>query len=136
MRRNLLIAIIICFLPTFSFANCNNAVTTNDRAYCKNLEFEAADAELNAAYSKLNNLAKKYFTIYNPNTKQDDNGVGYALVKSQRAWIKYRDDNCSYYYATYYPGTEASIVSEQCKIRMTIERTKELEKELQFWSTR
>jgi uncharacterized protein YecT (DUF1311 family) len=136
MRKKLSAAIMLCLFPTFSFANCNDAVTTNERAYCNKLDFEAADTKLNTMYSQLNNLAKSYFATYNPNSKQMDNGVSETLLISQRAWIKYRDENCKYYYATYYPGTEANIILEQCKTRMTIERTKELEKEFQFWSTR
>ena len=69
-------------------------------------EFNDADAALNTVYQTL--LA----SIDNPQQRT-------GLIQSQRAWIKYRDDNVAFF-ATHYPNSKGGLF---LNIRLTQDRT-------------
>jgi len=86
--------------------------TTADMLQCDGEELDRQDARLNDAYkklmSKLSHDRKK------------------ALLKAQRAWIKFREANCDYWYDPH-GGTAARSNASGCLLTMTAARTKELE---------
>ena len=68
-------------IPLTVSADCINPTTPYDQTYCTAKLFIESDAELNSVYDQLKKLVNK-------NTKSD-------LKNIQRAWIAYRDQECS-----------------------------------------
>jgi len=78
---------------------------------CISAETARQDARLNASYKKLmaKLLAKRKKT----------------LLEAQRAWIKFRDLNCEFYYDPD-GGTAARLAGNDCILQATADRAKEL----------
>jgi uncharacterized protein YecT (DUF1311 family) len=57
-------------------------------------------------------------------------GFGYAaaLLESQRAWLKFRDTECTIEGGEYAGGTMQGMVITQCRTRLTDGRTQQLHK--------
>jgi uncharacterized protein YecT (DUF1311 family) len=70
--------------------DCANATSTVEMNYCGEQDYNAADAELNAAYKQaLAKIAKSD----NPKP-YDPRSWETALRASQRAWVAFRDAEC------------------------------------------
>ena len=133
----LILAVIIFTVSSLCYANeqvdpCENPRNRLEFAACDKYKYDQEDQRLNDVYSKLMQFSKGYFNIGN----QTGENVANKLKEAQRAWIQYRDANCKYEYNTYYPGSQASNISLQCKLRMTKARADELQKKYDFWSSR
>jgi uncharacterized protein YecT (DUF1311 family) len=87
--------------------------STAETGQCLGIVFKKVDAELNEVYQK---ALKRW-------NKADDVK---RLRKAQRAWISYRDENCTAEYGTYEGGTMASNMFGFCKIRLTRQRIREI----------
>ena len=74
--------------------------------------YRKAEKELNLVYNKLKNTLDKIDSI--------------ALVKSQKAWIQYRNADCSFLSQGGHGGVIANKMMLACKINMISERTKQL----------
>ncbi len=101
-------------LYTGRYGNCmdqSGGVTVN-MLNCIGEELASQDARLNGAYKKLRSQLT-------PTRKQ-------ALLTAQRLWIQYRDANCNFY-ADPEGGTLANLLANECVLRETAERAKELE---------
>lgn len=100
------------------YKNCmdRSGGVTSDMLNCIAAETNIQDKLLNeaykAAYSKLNTTRAKQFK------------------EAQRAWIKYRDANCSFY-ADPDGGTMATVISNDCVMSSTASRAKELKQLLE-----
>jgi uncharacterized protein YecT (DUF1311 family) len=103
---------------------------------------ECLSKELKKADIKLNNIYKKLLSQQKENDQQSNKAAQggafantanseHALIEAQKAWIKYRDANCDFYYSVPYPGTGAGLEYGECMVRMTKERTKELERQIE-----
>jgi uncharacterized protein YecT (DUF1311 family) len=86
--------------------------TTADMLQCEGEELDRQDARLNDAYKKLTSKLS-------PDREK-------ALLKAQRAWIKFREANCDYWYDPH-GGTAARMNASGCLLTMTATRAKELE---------
>jgi uncharacterized protein YecT (DUF1311 family) len=100
--------------------DCNNAMTQSAMNICADQDYRAADAKLNAAYSRL--IAA-----------QDDAGFKAKLRTAQRAWISFRDTECTYETADNEGGSIHPLVYAVCLTRLTKERTKALEAQRACW---
>lgn len=49
-----------------------------------------------------------------------------ALRAAERAWISFRDAECSFRYATEGGGQDASLIASQCQTELTSERVRQL----------
>ncbi|HEY4582368.1 MAG TPA: lysozyme inhibitor LprI family protein [Lysobacter sp.] len=78
---------------------------------CITTEYRRVDARLNAAYR---------IALRQRPDRRD------ALVRAERAWLAYRTANCDYYLDPD-GGTLARVEANGCVLRMTAERTAELE---------
>ena len=78
---------------------------------CITEEYRRFDARLNAAYR---------IALRQRPDRRD------ALVRAERAWLNYRTANCDYYLDPD-GGTLARVAANDCVLRMTAERTLELE---------
>ena len=105
MKQVITITLLTLLLPSVSFAQ-----TGETQLYS---EFNKADKELNLVYIKLKN-----------NLGQIDRT---ALIEAQRAWITFRDSNCSFISQE---KSEGGVISNKmniaCKTQTTLERIKEL----------
>jgi len=86
---------------------------TGDMIACNGEELDRQDARLNNAYKKL--MSSKL----SRDRKK-------ALLKAQRAWIKFREANCDYY-TDPHGGWGARWNVSECLLTMTATRAKDLE---------
>ncbi|TCT04667.1 lysozyme inhibitor LprI family protein [Aquabacter spiritensis] len=102
--------------PTISwyggeFETCNSKMATAAISDCVTALTEAWDKRLNTAYRAL-------MAAQNPAQKE-------RLRTAQRAWIQFRDANCTFYGSV--EGTIANIEFAECRRVLTAQRTIELE---------
>ena len=86
--------------------------TTFGMIECINAETQRQDVQLNKAYKAL--------TTELPPPRRAQ------LLEAQRAWIKYRDANCAFYYDPD-GGTLARVNANSCMLTATADRARELE---------
>lgn len=97
-------------------ANCSEKQTTYDVMDCQKVEIQKADKELNRVYGVL--------------LKQSDNISKKLLIKTQKAWISFRDAEVHYASDVYRDGTISGIIAGRTMLDMTQKRTKELREHL------
>ncbi len=85
---------------------------TQGMVECMVAETKRHDARLNKAYKAL-------MGGLNPERQKQ-------LQEAQRAWLKFRDSNCAFYYDPD-GGTLARVQANDCVMNMTANRAKELE---------
>lgn len=121
---------VLCFLATFSFLNPSSAQTVNcttptsqaEMTICAGRDYEAADAELNAAYKK----ARAAMKSYDAELPADRRGNAKALLEAQQAWIPYRDAACEAEGFPFQGGTIRPMIIAECLARLTRQRTDDL----------
>lgn len=94
-----------CMLPTLSWSaqNCDNPVNNFDSLYCLTKVYLEADKELNSSYAKL---------VKRLNSQQKT-----VLKRGQLAWIRARNDQCSYH-----DNDNGFFVNMDCATDMTTDR--------------
>jgi len=100
--------------------------TTQGIVQCIQAETQAWDALLNTEYKALR------ADLGNRNTTVSGNqlDLNEQLLTAQRAWIAYRDAECSFAYARWQDGSIRSVVHANCLMVMTARRTIELRQTL------
>jgi len=115
MRRLLLPAWLV-LLATASAAwgqECDrNDDSQSMMTICAGVDYQAADAKLNAAYKDL--------------VGRNDEKANQLLQAAQRAWITFRDAECAYSAADSEGGSIHPMEISQCLTEVTNERTKQL----------
>ena len=122
-------ALLLVLLAAFPAAaqdwNCEDADNLPQQGmnYCAGLEFQKADAELNALWPQLVAQAEE-----NDALDVDDGRPGYreTLVSAQRAWIAFRDANCAYSGYQAKGGSLEPLLVAACLTHMTEQRIGEL----------
>jgi len=89
---------------------------------CAEKDFEAAGAELNAAWKDARKAAK----ATDAGLPGDLKGADKALLAAQRAWIGYRDAECELEGFEARGGSMEPLLVSGCKAQLTRTRTKEL----------
>jgi len=92
--------------------DCKNAVAQQDMNICSDRDYQKADAVLNAAYRK----AMAGLDAHNRD----------LLRTAQRAWIAFRDAQCTYESAPNEGGTIHPLIYSGCLTALTMARTKQL----------
>lgn len=114
-------------VPADSGWNCANPTAQQEMNYCSARAFEKADAVMNAQW-KITAAAMNEIDKPMGGRAYEDGQPGYfdALLKAQRAWISYRDAQCTSegFYAR--GGTLQPLLISTCKTRLTEERTRQL----------
>lgn len=105
--------------------DCGNPVTQADMNICAGRDFEAADAELNAAWKKVKAAMAETDRDLRE-TSPELVGAVDALLKGQRGWIDYRDGQCETYGFEARGGTMESMLVSGCMAELTRARSKEL----------
>ena len=78
---------------------------------CISAETKRQDVRLNESYNKLGSKLSA-------NRKK-------ALLEAQRAWIKFRDANCRFYYDPE-GGSSARVAADECVLNATADRVRDL----------
>lgn len=92
--------------------DCKNAMAQQDMNICADRDFQAADRALNAAYRKL--------------TAGLDAHEKELLVAAQRAWIAFRDKECTYYASQSEGGSIYPLLYSGCLRELTNARTRQI----------
>ncbi|EKP0226239.1 DUF1311 domain-containing protein [Salmonella enterica] len=118
--------LLISFIPFALLADdpCLNIQYSEAVFLCSKKTFEDSDAKLNETYrTLLSTIRKKY-------NSQPNSGAKFIekIKLSQRAWINFRDTNCTVFSFMIDEESQAYDTSMySCKNDMTLKRTKELE---------
>jgi len=84
---------------------------TSEMLDCISAEHERQDARLNDNYKRL-------MSKLSPKRKEE-------LLEAQRAWVKFRDANCRFYYDPQ-GGSAAHLAGTDCMLQATADRATEL----------
>ncbi|MFM2279526.1 MAG: hypothetical protein RLZZ444_1757 [Pseudomonadota bacterium] len=102
---------------------CKDAVTETEMIECAHNEFEIEDKKLNAQWAETKKAVSEWDAAIED---EESRGAIKALLKSQRAWIDYRDGHCDADGYSVYGGTMRPSVIELCLADLTRKRTAEL----------
>lgn len=106
--------------------DCEDPMTQLDMNICSRQEFKVADKALNEQWSKIAVHKKAN------NEAAQRNGVegGYfeILLKSQRAWISFKDRHCDAVADSYRGGSIRPLIYNKSRTKLTKQRTDQLQK--------
>lgn len=98
---------------TAARVDCKNAVAQNDMNFCADLAYRAADRQLNAVYRKLSSHL---------DAREKD-----LLTRAERAWVAFRDKECTYQSSENEGGSIYPLVYSGCLERLTKDRTQQID---------
>lgn len=104
-------------------ADCTKAVVQSELTACAGQEFDAADADLNAAYS----VAVEKMKAVDSALPEGERGALDALRSAQRAWISFRDAACDAEGYQFHGGSAEPMVVFGCRTLLTRDRIAGLE---------
>lgn len=123
MTRTLFAVLALAATPALAQTpDCANAITQRDLNICAEQDWQAADADLNRAYAQVMAEMK----ALDANLPPELQGAEAALRSAQRAWIPYRDANCTSAGFQMRGGSAEALVVYGCLRQMTLDRTEEL----------
>lgn len=117
--------VLACFtgLPALAQeVDCANAMAQQELNSCAYADWEAADADLNAAYQSAMALLKEWDALM-PTAEQ---GGAVALRDAQRAWVSFRDNACAAEGFAMRGGSAEPLLVYGCMRLLTEERTAHL----------
>jgi len=104
------ILLLLCPASQASAQNCGDKATQSELNACAQTSYKAADHQLNKAYGEI--VAR---------LKDDPDGKA-RLLKSQRAWIVWRDDECAFATAGSADGSIYPMLHAGCLEDLTTAR--------------
>lgn len=104
-------------------SNCKNPQTQAEINICSQLDYEVADKALNAQY-QVTRQKMKTWDADMPTAQFK--GAEDALVKAQRAWVAYRDAQCTSWGMQAAGGSMQPMLISSCQADLTRKRTDEL----------
>ncbi|MGE0500592.1 MAG: lysozyme inhibitor LprI family protein [Rhizobiaceae bacterium] len=126
LRAMIVSAVVACVWASGAMSqdevDCDDPITQSDMNQCAAIDYEEADAELNATWKEARAAAK----ALDEEQPEEWRGAVDALVEGQRGWIAYRDGACELYGFEARGGSMESMLVSGCKATMTRARTKEL----------
>lgn len=102
--------------------NCELAETQTQMTQCAQMEWKAADAALNRAYTGVIEEMRRI----DADLPKADRGAEAALRRSQRAWITVRDETCLARGYLLRGGSAEPMLVASCQAGMTLARTDEI----------
>jgi uncharacterized protein YecT (DUF1311 family) len=100
--------------PAYADQNCGDLTDQTAMNVCSQKAFEKSDGELNKLYKQIQTRLK------------DDADTTKLLVTAQRAWIAFRDGECSFSSSMVAQGTVYPFVQNSCLDGLTQNRIKDL----------
>jgi uncharacterized protein YecT (DUF1311 family) len=119
MIRALLVLACLTLPAAAQEIDCPNAMAQMELNQCAYEDWEAADAELNAAYQR----AKELLQDWDANLPEDEQSGAEALKQAQRAWITFRDKACEAEGYAMRGGSAEPLLVYGCMRLLTEERT-------------
>lgn len=110
----LLPLVTLLFAPLVHADQCDDATTQAQMNQCIDQRHKAADTELNAVYQQITQRLKS-----NPDAKK-------LLVSAQRAWLGFRDAECTFAASRTLGGSAYPMVVADCVTTQNIARTQAL----------
>lgn len=105
--------------------DCDNSDGQLENTECVAREFRSADAELNRQWPGWLDHARAADRDFSG--RREGPGYEQVLRDAQRAWIAFRDANCRYdAYSQARGGTLEPLIYENCRLRMTRDRIRQL----------
>lgn len=129
MRWSLILALGLCLglmmassVEAQEAGPCDDAQTTIEIGECVSKAYKAADAELNTVWKEvMGTFAKNdYMPAADLKTWKE------TLLASQRAWIKFKEEDCETVRYEWWGGSGASNAIVFCLLDHTTARTKDL----------
>ncbi len=116
------IAIATLFLTTNALAlDCSKAISTPDLNTCAKQDQKEVEAELNTVYKEV------IRSLSGPDTElEKPSEVKSALIKAQRAWVKFREADCNAVYLKHMSGTIRTVMYIGCMQSHAEQRIKAL----------
>lgn len=99
--------------------DCSQAMAQQDLNQCAYADWEAADAQLNAAYQEAMVLLQEW----DARLPANERGGAEMLRQAQRAWITFRDNACAAEGYAMKGGSAEPLLVYGCMRLLTIERT-------------
>ena len=124
MTSALMIAVALAATPTL---DCRSPQTQMEITVCSAEEFERADHKLNRVWRTVTLKLQRWDK--SPERKRDKLTALYpVMLASQRAWLRYREEQCSLegLYSAEGGSAQQSFVS-LCRARLTKQRNEELQ---------
>lgn len=122
MYRPLLILVGLSLPAVAQDIDCANAMAQADLNACAYQDWEAADADLNAAYQD----ARALLAQWDAGLPEAEAGAVDALRDAQRAWITFRDKACEAEGYAFKGGSAEPLLVYGCMRVLTEERTQHL----------
>lgn len=112
--------------------NCKDPQSQSEMTVCTYIDYEAADAAMNAKWKPLLAIMKDRDKDFE---RAGDSRPGYvaALLRGQRAWIKFRDAHCVSEGYSARGGSMEPMAINGCLEAVTRERTKQLHDLLEMY---
>lgn len=133
MRRILAALLIVLAGPVFAeeALDCENAMAQQEMNACAAMDFDEADAELNAVWKEAIAAARDSDTELKD--MGDDGRPGYeqTLKAAQRSWIGFRDEWCTYSGFQARGGSMEPMLVSGCMADLTRARTKDLKDDME-----
>lgn len=101
---------------------CEDAVSQTEMTVCAEQEYQAADEKLNEQWGTTKNAVAEW----DANLDEAARGGVESLLKSQRAWIQYRDGQCDTEGFSVRGGSLEPAIVNLCLADLTRKRTEEL----------
>jgi uncharacterized protein YecT (DUF1311 family) len=112
--------------PSYQDHHCDNQVTTLDMNICANLAFKEVDGELNKLWNQLVTEAKRTDHEFGSDYEGRPS-TEVSLRKAQRAWIQFRDAQCTFEMSEAGGSPLAlAMTFNSCLARLTDERIVQL----------
>lgn len=122
MLRPILVLACLTLPAAAQEVDCANAMAQVDLNACAYQDWEAADADLNAAYKR----AMALLQDWDANLPSAEQGGAQALKEAQRAWITFRDKACEAEGYAFKGGSAEPLLVYGCMRVLTEERTAHL----------
>lgn len=106
-------------------ADCRNPQAQQDMNRCAALDYQRADAALNAQWRLTQTAMQEMDRNSGPVTDGRPTHAA-QLLTAQRAWIAYRDAHCTSVGFEMRGGSAEPLLVAGCKTRLTRERTQQL----------
>lgn len=106
--------------------DCEDPMTQMAMNICSGRDYKAADRELNAVWKKASARAKEWDAEVGDGTQHRE------LLAAQRAWLTFRDAQCSFEANQYRGGSIMPLIQSTCLTTLTKARTEQLREYLEF----
>ena len=104
--------------------DCRTPITQLDMNLCAAIDFDAADAQLNAAWPGVLAHARAQDRDALPGDRRP--GVAVRLLEAQRAWITFRDAHCTVESYQARGGSMEPLLYNGCRAHLTRQRVAQL----------